>query len=47
VFLAARVIHAAGLSQHSGASLGRALGMAGSTIVLIVAAVELLITALR
>lgn len=47
VFLAARVIHAAGLSQNSGASVGRVLGMMGSTIVLIVAAVELLVTALR
>jgi uncharacterized protein len=46
VFLIARFAHAAGLSQHGGTSLGRVLGMAGSTFVLVVAAVELLISAL-
>jgi uncharacterized membrane protein YecN with MAPEG domain len=46
VFLVARFAHAVGLSQHGGTSLGRVLGMFGSTTVLIVAAVELLIIAL-
>jgi len=44
-FLVARVVHAAGLSQQSGTSVGRVAGMAGSIFVLVVAAIELLIGA--
>jgi uncharacterized membrane protein YecN with MAPEG domain len=45
-FLIGRVTHAAGLSQHQGASLGRVLGMVLSLFVLIAASVQLLISAL-
>jgi uncharacterized protein len=46
VFLAGRVAHAAGLAQHEGASLGRAIGAGTSILVLCVAAVRLLVGAL-
>jgi uncharacterized membrane protein YecN with MAPEG domain len=46
VFLVGRVAHAAGLSQHEGASVGRFIGMVLAGVVLCVAAVTLLIHAL-
>jgi uncharacterized membrane protein YecN with MAPEG domain len=42
VFLVGRVAHAAGLSQHQGASLGRVIGMVLTSVVLCVAAFTLL-----
>ncbi len=46
IFLVGRVAHATGLSQHEGSSVGRAMGVVASSLVLIVAAVRLLISAL-
>jgi uncharacterized membrane protein YecN with MAPEG domain len=46
VFLAGRVAHAAGLSQHQGTGLGRVLGAFASNVVLVVAAIRLLIGSL-
>ncbi|MBV9111362.1 MAG: MAPEG family protein [Hyphomicrobiales bacterium] len=42
VFIVGRVAHAAGLSQHEGASVGRAIGVAATMLVLIAAALRLL-----
>ncbi|MBV9568887.1 MAG: MAPEG family protein [Hyphomicrobiales bacterium] len=47
VFLVGRVAHAAGLSQHEGASVGRAVGVAATMLVLIAAALRLLMGALE
>ncbi|MBV8449282.1 MAG: MAPEG family protein [Hyphomicrobiales bacterium] len=46
VFIVGRVAHAAGLSQHEGASVGRAIGVAATMIVLIAASLRLLMGAL-
>ena len=42
VFLVGRVAHAAGLTRNEGASVGRAIGVAATMLVLIVAAGRLL-----
>ncbi len=42
VFLVGRVAHAAGLSRHEGASVGRVMGVAATMMVLIAAALRLL-----
>src|SRR5262249_41656475 len=42
IFLIGRVVHAAGLSRHEGASLGRLIGAAASLLVLTAAAIRLL-----
>ncbi|MBV9591677.1 MAG: MAPEG family protein [Hyphomicrobiales bacterium] len=46
VFIVGRVAHAAGLSQHEGASVGRTIGAAATMIVLIAASLRLLMGAL-
>jgi uncharacterized membrane protein YecN with MAPEG domain len=46
IFLIGRVAHAAGLTQHEGASVGRAIGVGATFLVLIAAAIRLLICAL-
>jgi uncharacterized protein len=46
VFLVGRIAHAAGLMQHEGASVGRAVGVAATFLVLIAASVGLLVEAL-
>jgi uncharacterized protein len=45
VFLVGRVAHAAGLTQHEGASVGRVVGVVATLLVLIAAAIRLLIGA--
>jgi uncharacterized protein len=47
IFLAGRVAHAAGLSRHEGASLGRGIGVATTFGVLAVAGLTLLMLALE
>jgi len=47
VFLVGRVAHAAGLSHHEGASVGRGIGVATTFAVLAVAGVRLLTLALE
>ena len=42
IFLVGRVAHAAGLARHDGASVGRAIGVAATMLVLLVAAARLL-----
>ena len=46
-FLVGRVAHAAGLSRHEGASVGRAIGVAATMLVLVAAALRLLWGALE
>ncbi|MBV8767057.1 MAG: MAPEG family protein [Hyphomicrobiales bacterium] len=42
IFLVGRVAHAAGLARHEGASVGRAIGVAATVLVLVAAAARLL-----
>ena len=42
IFLVGRVAHAAGLARHEGASVGRAIGVASTMLVLIVSGLRLL-----
>ena len=46
-FLVGRVAHAAGLSRYEGASVGRAIGVAATMLVLVAAALRLLWGALE
>lgn len=42
IFLVGRVAHAAGLSRHEGASVGRVIGVAATVLVLVAAALRLI-----
>lgn len=46
IFLVGRVAHAAGLARHEGASVGRAIGVAATILVLVTAAARLVWDAL-